>query len=206
MAAPQRRARQKAALREEILDAARTIVLRDGFDGLTMRKIAEAVEYSAGAIYLYFPSREAIARELCQQGFEALLQALAPAATAADPRERLEAIGRAYLRFALEQPETYRLIFMQDAKFLDAGFADEPDKPGPGEMALGLLVTTFAELKAQGRLPASADPQALAEVVWTSGHGVVSLKLLKHEYPATPVEELYEASMIAMLDGLLGRP
>jgi AcrR family transcriptional regulator len=204
MAGPQRRARHRAALREEILSAAREIVLRDGFGALTMRKIAEAIDYSAGAIYLYFASREEIARELCRRGFEALLGALAPAATAADPRERLEELGRAYLRFALEQPETYRLIFMQDAIFLAAGFADEPAGGGPGEAALGLLVRAFEELKAQRRLPESADPSKLAEVFWTAGHGVVSLKLLQHEYPATPTVELFTLSSRALLDGLLG--
>jgi len=203
MAVPQRRARQKAALREEILDAARTIVLRDGFDGLTMRKIAEAVEYSPGAIYLYFPSRDAIAHELCHQGFAALLEALTPAAGAVDPRERLADLGRAYVRFALERPETYRLIFMEDAKFTDAGFADEPGEPGPGECALGLLVRAFAELKEQRRLPATADPHALAEVFWTATHGIVSLKLICRDYPVTPTDELLETMSRALLDGLL---
>ena len=97
--------------------AARAIVLEEGFTALTMRKIADAVEYAPGTIYLYFESRDSIAFELCRRGFEELRAALSPAAAIADPEKRLREMGRLYVRFGIERSETYRLIFMEDAKY-----------------------------------------------------------------------------------------
>ena len=70
MARVERREREKAEFRQIVLDAARQIVLEEGFDALSMRKIADAIEYAPGTIYLYFESRDAIAFELCRGGFE----------------------------------------------------------------------------------------------------------------------------------------
>src|SRR6516162_2008366 len=138
----ERREREKAEFREEVLDAARRIVLKEGFDALTMRKIAEAIEYAPGTIYLYFESRDAIAFELCRAGFEELLAALTPAMSIADPTERLHDLGRRYVRFGLENPETYRLIFMDDPKYAEVAFHEHAESAdSAGMRALGLLVS-----------------------------------------------------------------
>lgn len=203
MAAPARREREKAEFREDVLEAARKIVFEGGFDALTMRKIAEAIEYSPGTIYLYFESRDAIAHELCYRGFEELLRAMAPVAGIADPRERLAAFGRAYVAFGLDQPQTYRLIFMEDPKFSNAVFEHEAEDGSPGAQALGLLIAAFEELKALGRIPAAANTAALADVLWAAVHGIVSLKLTCRDYPETPTDELTATMTAALLDGLV---
>ena len=200
--AVQRREREKAEFREEVLAAARKIVLKEGFDGLSMRKIADAIEYAPGTIYLYFDSRDAIAHELCHRGFEELLVALAPAASITDPRKRLEEIGKRYVRFGLEHPETYRLIFMEDTRFLDSVF-NKHDENSPGHQALQLLVTAFDDLRAQKRLRVRTASEKLAELLWTTVHGIVSLKLTCSVYPETPVDELAAISSKALFDGLL---
>ena len=82
----QRREREKAEFRDQVLAAARAIVLEEGFEALTMRKIADAVEYASGTIYLYFESRDEIAFELCRRGFDELLAALTPATKVAGPK------------------------------------------------------------------------------------------------------------------------
>ncbi len=197
-----RRQREKEEFRDLVLDAARRIVLRDGFDGLSMRKIADAIEYAPGTIYLYFESREAIAHELCRRGFLELLAALPPPASIADPEERLYEICHRYIEFGLQHPETYRLIFMEDAKYADAIFKMEGDDD-PGKLALGVLVQTFEELRAQNRLNVDALPQQLAEAFWSMGHGIVSLKITCHEFPVTSAPELGEILMDAVSRGLL---
>lgn len=202
MGAVERRAREKAEFRDEVLDAARKIVLREGFDSLSMRKIADAIEYAPGTIYLYFKSRDEIARDLCTAGFEELLQALAPAAGIRDPAKRLEEFGKRYVRFGLEHPETYRLIFMEDPKFSDAVFnAKEPGSPG--ERALQLLAASFDELRTQKRLKARASSAALADALWSAVHGIVSLKLTCPGYPETPVWDLLSTMQAALFGGLL---
>lgn len=198
----QRREREKAEFREEILEAARQIVLKEGFDGLTMRKIADAVEYSPGTLYLYFENRDAIAHELVHRGFEQLVRAFAPAATIADPVERLTKVGEIYVKFGFEHPETYRLIFMEDPKFSTPMFEDE-DENSPGMTALGFLINAFEQLKTQGRLDPKTDTQELADAIWAAMHGIVSLKLTCHEFPKTPTETLTRIMSHALFNGIL---
>ncbi len=179
MGSVERRERQKADLRAQLLDAARTIVQEHGLEGLTMRKIAEAVEYAPGTIYLHFPSRDDLVRELVRDGFLELVNYLKPAAQIADPRERLAAIGYAYARFGVERPATYRTIFLQPPDISRAladmrpGCEKGPDGDGVG--AFGILEQTVAELIARGdfrQLPATV----VAETIWGWLHGLVALR------------------------------
>jgi AcrR family transcriptional regulator len=120
MGISERKSRQKQALRERILDAARRIVMREGFAALSMRKIAEAIEYSPATLYLHFASRDEIAQALCEEGYAQLLQTFVPLAAIVDPAERLKALGRAYVAFGVAHPQTYRLIFMEDPSYTGA--------------------------------------------------------------------------------------
>ncbi|HEY1332655.1 MAG TPA: TetR/AcrR family transcriptional regulator [Myxococcaceae bacterium] len=198
MGTAQRRAREKTELRTRILDAARTIVQRDGFGALTVRKIADAIEYAPGTLYLYFENRDAIARALSSEGFSELLQAFAPTERIADPLARLEAIGRAYVRFGMENPETYRLIFMEDPQLTTAVLEDAD----PGQRAYRALVDPLEELAQAGRLHPGADVQALADTLWSVVHGIVSLKLTCPGFPVTPVEPLLDTALHTFIDGL----
>jgi AcrR family transcriptional regulator len=201
MGAVERREREKAEFREQVLRAARKIVLKEGFEALSMRKIADAIEYAPGTIYLYFKSRDDIAAELTHRGFEELLRALEPAARLKDPAERLERLGPLYVRFAVEHPETYRLIFMES--YTEAVF-DAKDSSGPGEQALQILIDAFDELRAQGRLAGEGSSKQLADVFWCAVHGIASLKLTCRErYPETPTKELVSAMGRTLLRGIL---
>ena len=195
-----RRERERSELRTKILDAARSIVLHEGFGALTIRKLAEAIEYAPGTIYLYFENRDAIARELSSEGFRSLLEVFAPAGDVADPLARLEAIGRAYVRFGMENPETYRLIFMEDPQLTTAVFKAAGDDPG--QRAYRALIDPLEELRAAGRLRPGSDVQALADTLWSVVHGIVSLKLTCPGFPVTPVEPLVDTALRTFLDGM----
>jgi AcrR family transcriptional regulator len=127
MGITERKTRQKQALRERILDAARRIVVREGFAALSMRKIADAIEYSPATLYLYFASRDEIARALCTEGYAQLLATFEPLAQIADPAERLKAMAHAYVGFGVAHPQTYRLIFMEDPTYLSAALGAAPE-------------------------------------------------------------------------------
>ena len=206
MGRPKTREIQKTEVRERILNAARAIVASDGFGALTMRKIAEAIDCAPGTIYLYFENRDEIARQLCLQGFQELLEFMEPAAAVADPLKRLAALMEAYARFGMAHPETYRLSFMADPKLAEAVFREAPiDAPGTGGLrAFGFLLQALRELKAQRRLARAANVTQLAEVVWASIHGVVSLKLTCPSFPETTAETLAAAVIRVVLDGLPG--
>ncbi|RKR45911.1 TetR family transcriptional regulator [Paraburkholderia sp. BL17N1] len=154
MGIAERKNRQKQALRERILDAARRIVMREGFAALSMRKIADAIEYSPATLYLHFASRDEIAQALCAEGYAQLLQTFVPLAGIADPAERLKALGRAYVAFGVAHPETYRLIFMEDPSYTGAAL---------GGVAKGKAAADPVNAgAASGGAVLSSDPEATA--------------------------------------------
>jgi AcrR family transcriptional regulator len=204
MGTSERKERQRAKLQQQILNAAREITIRDGFAALTMRKIADAIEYAPGTIYLYFENRDEIAIQLCRQGYQELLECLQPTATIADARDRLRAIASAYIDFGLTNTATYRLIFMEDPKFTNAALAEVAidSFDGAGMRSFQLLVTIFDDMKAEGRLSIDADSARLAEIFWTSLHGICSSKLTFPGFLTTPSEELVTTMTDTFLAGI----
>jgi len=200
----ERKERHKAELRERILDAARAIVLEHGFDGLSMRKIADAIEYSPATIYLHFAGRDELAMQLCRDGFNELIAFMAPVLKHKDPYERIFAMGRLYVEFGLTHPETYRMLFMEDPKFSSelVGSHKAHDKSDPGWQAFGLLRDTVAQLMESGKM-AKRNPDAVAEAIWASLHGIVSLRLVCQESMfQTDVRELTDLMEHIMVHGL----
>ena len=169
-----RRAKRKLLLRQKILDAACTILLADGFAGLTMRRVAAAIDYAPATIYLHFQSREQIAQELCFAGLDRLYQRLV-AVTAKDPADRLAGYARAYLTYAQEDPETYRLIFMAEAQLTKAVFTQSAASVS-GEASLALIANAFAELSTPMK-DRSLKATESAELLWAALHGLASLRL-----------------------------
>ncbi len=204
MGSSERKERQKAQLQQQILDAAREITIREGFAALTMRKIAQAIEYAPGTIYLYFESRDEIAIQLCRQGYQELFECLQPTANIADPRDRLRAIASAYTDFGLQNTATYRLIFMEDPKFTNAALSQVPidNSDGAGMRSFQLLVKVFDDMKAERRLSSDANSARLAEIFWTSLHGILSLKITFPGFLTTPAEELVATMTDTFLAGL----
>lgn len=112
MGSKERILRQKEETRSNILIAAREIVKEEGWQGLSMRKIADKIEYTAPIIYEYFSNKEAILQELTCKGFGILTKDLEAAKAATqEPTEQLEAMWLAYWHFALKNKEMYQLMY-----------------------------------------------------------------------------------------------
>lgn len=112
MGSKERISRQKEETRSNILKAAREIVKDEGWQGLSMRKIADKIEYTAPIIYEYFANKEAILQELTCKGFRILTKDLEAAKQISnDPAEQLENMWLAYWNFALENKEMYQLMY-----------------------------------------------------------------------------------------------
>jgi AcrR family transcriptional regulator len=208
MGSSERKERQKAELQQRILRAAREIVIRDGFAALTMRKIADVIEYAPGTIYLYFENRDEIAKQLCLQGYQELLDCLKPTAAIADPRDRLRTMAASYVHVGLTNTATYRLIFMEDPKFTNVALSEVPidGSGGAGTQSFQLLVTIFDDMKANRSLLIDANSTRLAEIFWTSLHGILSLKLTFPGFLTTPSEELVKIMTDTFLAGLTPPP
>jgi AcrR family transcriptional regulator len=112
MGSKERILRQKEETRSNILKAARQIVKEEGWQGLSMRKIADKIEYTAPIIYEYFANKEAILQELTCRGFGILANDLLEVKNqTSDPAEQLEGMWLAYWNFALTNKEMYQLMY-----------------------------------------------------------------------------------------------
>lgn len=111
----ERQSRERDTVRRKILNAARTLFLSEGYANVSMRKIADQIEYSPGAIYSYFPSKEDIFFALAEEGLQFVRTHCVAASEARAPLERVrEALWRFYT-FSKEQPEYFSLIFVDSA-------------------------------------------------------------------------------------------
>jgi AcrR family transcriptional regulator len=170
----QRRARQKAEVREALLRAASELFLERGLVGFSLRVVAERVGYSATTVYLYFDNKDDLLFAVSLDGFEQFGRALQSAYESSDdPVERIGAIGRAYVRFGVTHPAHYRLMFMERGEFL---LRENPRDQKPTVDSFGVLVRAVHEAQAAGRLRMD-DPMALVYTLWAGVHGLVALTL-----------------------------
>jgi len=112
MGSKERVERLKAEVRQLILDAAMGIVKNEGCEALSIRKIADTIEYSPTIVYSYFLNKEAVLIELSKRGFAMLINCIQQRlATVSDPKERMETVLRAVLYFATSENELYQLMY-----------------------------------------------------------------------------------------------
>jgi len=173
MGAKERRERQKEATREGILAAARQIARTEGWSAVTIRRVADMIEYSPPTIYEYFANKDAILSEVQREGFEQLTEVLRHAAEqTTDTSERLEQIGRAYWRFTQQQPELYQVIHGADS----TGLPTEETLNGARKSAA--VVYEALEQWAQAGGIVMPDPQGAVETLWALLHGLAAVTLL----------------------------
>jgi AcrR family transcriptional regulator len=174
----ERRARERVETRQRILDTARDMFVRHGYEATTMRAIADRIEYTPTAIYHHFRNKEALLRELCNTDFGALAAAFQRIGRTEDPIERLRRIGEAYVAFALEHPMQYQLMFMTPHP--DVSDERAAMRGDPSEDAYAFLRATCADVVATGRLrPDFDDPDEVAQMAWSSLHGLIALHIAK---------------------------
>ncbi len=194
---------EKNEVRVKILTVARAFVLKNGYAALSIRKLATAIGYAPGTIYLYFASRDEIVREIGCDGFADLYEEMKAAAKVTDPLKRLAVLLQAFADFAFENPDAYRLSFMEDPKFTAHIFRNAPlDDKGPGWQAFMLFVDAVKDLKKSRKLPLEANEILLAEVLWTGIHGVVSAKLLYPAFPASNGRQMVDKMIEILLGGI----
>jgi AcrR family transcriptional regulator len=187
-------------LHEELLDAAEQLLIETGDeDRVSIRKIADAVGVSPPSIYLHFPDKESLLFAVCGRQFAVFDDTLEKAAVGVDdPVEALRARGRAYVRFGLEHPEQYRILFMGKSR-KPASF--DPDE-FPGSDAFNNFVAAVARAIDEGALRADLDPRLTAIGIWASLHGVTSLQISLADFPWPDLEMLVDHICDTQLRGL----
>src|SRR5882724_7399258 len=132
MGVRERRAREKRFLRQEILDAASELFVKEGFENVSMRRIADRIEYSPTTIYLYFKDKAELLESICQETFSKLTERLTKILEQpGDPTDRLKRGLMAYIEFGLENPHHYRSTFMMPMpEGFDSENCSKPESPG----------------------------------------------------------------------------
>ena len=190
-----RRDRQRQQLRQAILHAAGELILERGYDGFSLRQVAERIGYSATTIYLHFENKDALVATVIDEGFGRFLRAL-QAVDTPDPLGRIADLGRAYVRFGLENRVYYQLMFMQRADLLTFGSRErQPERAATFE----ILLDAVRQALEAGALR-SGDAMAYSQVLWAAVHGVVALALAMPGFDEATAERITEL----MLD-VLGR-
>jgi len=181
MGIAERREREREEVRKKILDAARDLFAAEGYERVTMRRIAEAIEYSPTTIYLHFKDKDELVHSLCDSNFRELMGEMgAVGAQSADPVERIRHLGIGYARFGVQHPNHYRFMFLTP-------FGDGHQVSEAGEQAFGLLRSLVAEAIDSGRFH-DGSPEVMAQILWASLHGAVSLLITygADKFPGQP--------------------
>lgn len=173
MGVKERKERDRAEMREMILTSAHRLFVDRGFEEVSIRNIAEAIEYSPATIYLYFKDKNEIFFALHTEAFKVFNEFLGPILQIADPFERLVAMGEKYLSFALMHPQRYEIMFIIESP-MDCD--ENSENWAEGRRTLGFLEGLLMECQAKGRFKGH-NPQSLAFMIWSQMHGMCSLEL-----------------------------
>lgn len=176
MSSTLRRERERTELRDRILAATRTLLVRGGPSAVTMREVARRVEYSPAALYQHFPDKETLIRELCLTDFAEFAGMFLALPRDGGPLARMCRAGFGYLEFARTRPEHYRVMFM--TQHLENQPDSEAQRQDPQQNAYLFVHGLVEEAIAEGALRADlTDAHLVAQTMWAAVHGVAALEV-----------------------------
>lgn len=188
-ARPRSRRGEGEKLRDDLLDATERLLIETGrAEAVSIRAIADAVGVTPPSIYLHFADKESLIFAVCERHFEAFDSVIERAGSSTDdPVESLRRRGRAYVRFGLENPEPYRILFMTRTD----GERQHDALTGAGARAFQHLVDAVQRAIDAGAFR-RVDPVLAATGVWAAVHGVTSLLISMPGFPWPDVETLVD--------------
>jgi AcrR family transcriptional regulator len=199
----ERKQMEKEAIRKKILDAASEILVEEGYDKLSIRKIASKIEYSPGIIYHYFKDKGEIIAFIVEEEYGKILKMLSEIPIDAEnPEKTIEQTFRGYIELILEVPEKFRAILMNDIEavqekvnILDRGISKER-KSMQGlckVIELGIEKGKFRKM----------DAELTAQIIWTSTHGLISRLIIEKNVPEDQKERLINHHFEILINGLM---
>lgn len=195
MGVQERREREKQGIREEILEAARKLFVTEGYENVSIRKIAERIEYSPGTIYLYFHDKADILAQISEETFSRLENRLVAINrdTEVDPLERVRRGLRAYIKFGLEHPNRYVLTFVRGSIQCPAG-----------GRCFGELMKGVGFAMEAGQM-SDADVVEISQALWAGSHGVTALLITCPQFPFVEQSRLVERMLDILIEGVRKR-
>jgi AcrR family transcriptional regulator len=173
MSIKERRERDKEEMRAKILDSAHKLFIDKGFEEVSIRNIAEAIEYSPATIYLYFKDKDEIFYVIHQEAFRRYNEFNSALPGIADPFQRLVSMGERYMEFSQRFPQYYNIMFLTESPM---HCYDNTEEWKEGAIAHSFLESTVIECIEAGYLK-KVDPKVLALTIWSYMHGICSLSI-----------------------------
>ena len=199
MGTKERRAREREQLRRQILVAARELFVNEGYENVSMRKIANKIEYSPTTIYLYFKDKADLLDSVCKETLLNLLNTLERLKKdISDPVEALRESGKAYVEFGLEYPQDYKLTFVIRPQFQKGLGLQEGSV---GEKVFNYLREMVSECIRQKKFR-QMDVETTGQVLWSAVHGVTLLLIDFPDFPWTEKDKLIDAVIQTTIEGL----
>ena len=171
----ERKEKQKHDIKRQILDASMKLFVEEGFGNVSIRKIADLIEYSPTTVYLYFKDKDEIFFSLHEMGFTKFLEMNRSLSDIENPLVRLHKMGENYLEFGLNNPEYYDLMFIQEAP-MDALEKKENGDWDHGDAALNSLKNLVSECM-EKKFIRKANIESVSLAIWSLVHGLVSLAI-----------------------------
>jgi len=192
--------------RASLCEVAERLFAEQGYEGVTLRAIAAELGCSPMTPYRYFENKEAIFTAVRTAAFMRFGQAIQAATRAhPDPVDRLGALARAYIRFAMAQPQAYRIMFeMAREAGIDAELLAQPEKREAILCGWQPLVTALVELHEAGHV--EGDPLTQAHLAWSALHGLVTLELSRKLLLGREFDDLVEPLIEFFLRGIGAPP
>ena len=210
MGVKERREREKSETRDKILDAARELFVTEGYEGVSMRKVAEKIEYSPTAIYVHFADKEELFRELCHRDYAALAQVFQSSMISTQPIERLRQIGAIYIDFGTRYPNHYKFMFMTPHPGHELDEEDREMMGNPEMDAYAFLKWAVQQaMEARCFREELQDVELISQTLWASVHGVISLYIAKGDdewVDWRPMRDRAELMLDVTLRGLRREP
>lgn len=174
MGIAERKEREREEVKDLILNAAREIFLKEGYENTSIRKIATAIEYSPGIIYHHFKDKNDLLLALHDKAFECKIEALfLSVQNMPDPLERLKATGIGYIQYGMDNPQDYELMFILSCTMEALAVKEEFWQDGAA--AINMLKQNILECMEAGYFRKDINPDEISLILWSQVHGLVSL-------------------------------
>lgn len=202
MARPKNSAEEVASTRESLLEAAQTLFEDGGSEAMSFRAIANSAGCSHSKLYSYFESKADLIDALRLRAYQVLYERLSVAAGGKDnPLDSLRALADAYLRFGLERPRMYGLLYSREGQM---GESESPLYEAK-VAALGVCHDAIAAAAKEGLVDLDVDPFTAAHIFWSGAHGLVELELGGFLVVGRTVDDLSTDLVGVLIDGLSSR-
>ncbi len=181
----------RGSSRAAILEATEALLLAEGVEGVSIRNVTARCGYTAPTIYHHFGDKAGLLATLLEERFRKVYELMASIPSDGDPAEYLLETARAFVQFALENPDHYRLLSVPGL---------DPDSVPSAEASRELVRRALEALAREGSL-ATNDIDAAYQTTWAMMHGVISLRLLRPDYPFS--DQMIELAFDVIEAGLL---